>query len=190
MKTGGSFLGQYFASNLNIFYIFEPLHVYDPHKDRSIDTQRINASEFLCINQSVACRMDYLFSCHIKRFFQGATFAHPEKSKSIYTWKRNIFADSERRYHTNAMEVNLDSICRESHEAIAIKTIRIDKIVDVLPLIQRGIKVDLLYFVNSDKASLWTKYNIRFICMIFALVVFETKIIKVCLLKQNKTYLP
>ena len=147
MKTGSSFLGQLFASNPEVFYMFEPLHAFNPKEDYGIKKEIKNSSEqhgYKCINQKITCRLNYLYSCQIHQFFQEARFAHPRSIHSISVWFRRIFADLQERLEFKAENAGLDVVCSDSHNVIAIKTIRIDYIEEVVALMKSGVKVRIL----------------------------------------------
>ena len=144
MKSGSLFLGQLFATNPDIFYMFEPLHSYGPAEDIEIQNELKSSAQsygFNCVGKPTYCRLNYLYSCQIHQFFKEAMFVHPKNIENIHKWFGRIFGDLQRRLNMNAEEAGLDYLCSKTHKIIVIKTIRIDHIEEVVPLIRDGVKV-------------------------------------------------
>ena len=144
MKSGSSFLGQLFATNPDIFYLFEPLHSYGPAKsDQIINELKASAQSygFNCVGTPTYCRLNYLYSCQILHFLKEAMFVNPQKTRKMYKWNERIFGNVEQRKNMNGDNTELDYLCSKTYKIIVIKTIRIDHIEEVVPLIQDGVRV-------------------------------------------------
>ena len=143
-RSGSSYTGYLFASNPDVFYLFEPLSVYDPSQDPYIKKDVIASSEnrgYNCINQSVTCRLDYLYSCQILQYFKEAYFRQPEEPDAITSWYSKIFGELQRKLDIEAINAGLDNLCIQRFNTVAIKTIRVKFIEDVIPLMEQGLKV-------------------------------------------------
>ena len=144
MKSGSSFLGQLFATNPDIFYLFEPLHSYGPAKsDQIINELKASAQSygFNCIGKPTFCRLNYLYSCQIHKFVKEAMFVNPQKTRKMHKWNERIFGNVEQRKNMNGDNTELDYLCSKTYKIIVVKIIRIDHIEEVVPLIRDGVKV-------------------------------------------------
>ena len=143
-RSGSSYVGHLFASNPNIFYMFEPLSVYNPEIDEGIKSGIINSSRqhgYKCINESVTCRLEYLFKCQLLQFFDEAFYRNPEKEETITGWYGRIFAEMQRNLNINAKNVALDNFCNDMYDIVVAKIIRVKYLRDVVPLMKNGLKV-------------------------------------------------
>ena len=137
-KSGSSYTGYLFASHPDAFYMFEPLSVFKPFP--LPNNVNFSAYGYKCITKPVKCRMDYLYNCQIHQFFKEALFRDPLHSERTNMWYNRIFADVEARHKIEANKAGLDTLCSEK-KIIVIKTIRIEKVQDIVPMMKEGLKV-------------------------------------------------
>ena len=128
-RSGSSYIGYLFSSNPDIFYMFEPLRVFFPQNDDQARSDIVNSSEingYKCINKSVSCRLNYLFSCQVHQYFKEALFRMPRNAELISKWYGIIFAQQQRNLHIKAKNAGLDVLCKERFKIVAAKPIRVD----------------------------------------------------------------
>ena len=143
-RSGSSYSGYLLASNPEVFYMYEPLSVYEPKKDYLVREDIMETSTnhgYKCINQPVSCRLDYLYSCQILLYFKEAYFRMPTQSARVSSWYGRIFAELQKRLNFNSTRAGLDTLCSDQFKIIAMKTIRVSYIEDVIPMVEKGLKV-------------------------------------------------
>ena len=138
--SGSSFVGRFFKAHASVFYIYEPLHLialYNTWKKPRIR------------QHLVSYYLRRLFTCDLRVIIEDSIKRYTNSTKRRQMWTNACFGKYVNMSRNLAGVKELEEECKWTGDNIVIKTIRVDSIISILPLIMSGVKV--IYLIRDPR---------------------------------------
>ena len=152
LHTGSTLTGGLFGAHPNVLYLYEPLHLVSLHNPWWYERKD---------QHLMAHYLKMLYGCQFLQFVEMAQWKDNVTEKIWRWWLKRTFKgiklddDVSNYNHT----LYLERLCRPPNMTIAIKTIRVESISAVLPLILEGTKV--IYLVRDPRGIAYSSFKTR-----------------------------
>ena len=150
MRSGSSFVGELFQQNPDFFYMFEPLKIVSLDWPGYTALQKEGSA---VVNRLLHCEFELLFHSAYQKF--GA-----EKSNFIKRWTKRAFCGKLNENQCRGITAShLGNLCNENKH-VALKTILLNHVQSILPLLQTGVHV--IHLMRDPRGMINSMKRIHF----------------------------